>query len=83
MPSYSPLCERKEPLSKEERHRLGVDGVLLIHQVRECMRELQQAQSRLVLITSVLEERLGEDDGMNEAERVMAPNISEVSEGYS
>jgi hypothetical protein len=83
MPAYSALCERKEPLSKEEGRRIGVDDVVLIHQVRECMRELLPTRSGLAFITSALEEQLSGDGGVNEVEGIMAPNISEVSQDYS
>ncbi|KAG8697271.1 hypothetical protein FRC08_006643 [Ceratobasidium sp. 394] len=38
VPAYMRLCQRNEPLTTEEAHKLGVDALLFIYQIREDLR---------------------------------------------
>src|SRR5882762_2998724 len=82
LPAYSSLCQRAEPLTTEEGRRIGVDDVVLISQVRECMRGPVLAQSGSAFVTTELKTRLSENDSKNGITGgitgVMVPNLSEV-----
>jgi hypothetical protein len=79
MPSYCDLCERTEPLSKEEGRRIGVDDVILISEVRERMRGPVVAQHGMAFIARVLKQRLSGDYSKIDVKEDMASSTSEVS----
>ena len=83
LPAYYALCGQAKPLTKEEGRRIGADSVILIHQVRECIRGTMIAQYRPDFIANELKKQLSENNGKNDTNKATAPNILPVSQDDS
>ncbi|TFY83755.1 hypothetical protein EWM64_g253 [Hericium alpestre] len=61
VPGFDALCQREQPLSKEEGHRLGIDDAMLVASLREGVRD-PKVRRKPGEITRMIQSRLSPID---------------------